>query len=197
MKIVHNVLIGSLLWLLMACQYASAAEAGQQNQAISERKAYLLIEYFQMLKVDMLVNGLARNYFERVKSEGVYISKEFEDNLVNGLSRFDMIVKMYGPIYNKHLTEKELEAVLGFFKSPLGKKTMELELKGIRPDEKSFNESELEQLKAFKQSSEWKSIEAKTPLMSKDAILMTNYMLSNMLKEASKQYPEHIKLGQD
>lgn len=173
----------------------SLAESSQQPKVISSEKRALIIEYFTLLKADVFTPKVLQQQMAQLKKNGLKLDASVEQEFIEQLSNMNALLKIYGPVYAKHLTDKELSSTLSFFKSDLGQRVLAHELKGKKPDASSFSAKELRHIKAFEQSQEWKAIEAKMPAISKDAIIVSNYYVTQFIKYAKQKYPSKVDLS--
>ena len=180
---------------MLLCANIVWAETRQKQKVVSAEKRALITEYFTLLKADVFTRKVLQQKMAQLKKNGLKLDASVEKEFIDQLSNMNALLRIYGPVYAKHLTDEELSSTLVFFKSDLGKRVLEHESKGKKPDSSSFSSSELNHIKAFEQSPEWKSIAAKMPAISKDAITVSNYYVAQFVKYAKQKYPSKVDLS--
>ena len=97
---------------------------GISNAQVDEKYSKTLKEMFAMTGSEENYRVAIQQIFERFKKKYPNVGEEVWAEMRHDFSSssFTSLIEMLVPIYNKYMTQKELEELIVFYKTPLGKK---------------------------------------------------------------------------
>ncbi len=129
----------SCLILLLLLVAPGSVAAGPENDpgfraALSE---FLIAQKMPESIEEQMTMSLAQNSFVALQSQGIEVTEVMQAIILDEArasfgSRFkdvEFLTGLYAPVYAAHYTEAEIRELSGFWKSPIGKKTI-----GLRTD---------------------------------------------------------------
>ena len=98
--------------------------AGISNAQVDAKYSKTLQEMFAMTGSEENYKMAIQQIFERFKKKYPNVGEEVWTEIRHDFfsSSFASLVEMLVPIYNKHMTQSDLEELIVFYKTPLGKK---------------------------------------------------------------------------
>ena len=90
------------------------AESNQKKKVVSPEKRALITEYFTVLKADVFTRNILNQKMSQLKKSGLKLDSSVEQELIEQLSNMNALLRIYGPVYAKHLTANELSTTLIF-----------------------------------------------------------------------------------
>ncbi len=111
----------SLLTVLLAL--FTTLSFGQENDSYKSSLKKLM----QVSGTEVAYKGVLNQMVSMFSQQQSNVPKEFWDELSIEMNKdiFNQLVNMILPIYQKHLTEADLLAVIAFYETPVGKKFAE------------------------------------------------------------------------
>jgi len=105
----------SVVVLLTSASPVSLAQDGYSNKLKSYLEASGALNTFKTA-INTIIGNVSQNYPS--------VPKEFWTEFSNEMSvtSIDDLVTLIAPVYKKHLTESDLDEIIGFYNSPIGKK---------------------------------------------------------------------------
>lgn len=94
---------------------------GQDTDQIKHKKILQLLELSGSAKIG---EQFSTYFINSIKTRQPDIDQKFYDEIVNEFNGNE-IVKLIIPIYEKHYTEEEIDQLILFYQSPIGKKMVE------------------------------------------------------------------------
>ncbi|MGF1493189.1 MAG: DUF2059 domain-containing protein [Microcoleaceae cyanobacterium] len=80
----------------------------------------------QLPGLDNLSPEERRDAIQEITSETNRILEKFGQRLIQELSFDEIVERVYYPLYNKYYTEADLEALIEFYKTPIGQKSIQV-----------------------------------------------------------------------
>lgn len=115
MKFKFLVLVASVTFTFLPLAAAKAEPASRES----------ILELIRVTKSDSLGEQMMNDMIEQYKKLGTKIPDAFWDGLRGKFNTSD-IIELVVPIYQKHLTEEDVQGLIEFNSSPLGQKVVDV-----------------------------------------------------------------------
>ncbi|SEA27405.1 hypothetical protein SAMN05192529_11248 [Arachidicoccus rhizosphaerae] len=96
---------------------------GQSNDAISPRKKALIMEMVDLVGTRKYIELMVDAVRDKLKQQDPVYGDMIVEEFSNYLS-YDSMAAIILPIYAKHYSEEDLQGIIAFYKSPVGKKML-------------------------------------------------------------------------
>jgi hypothetical protein len=110
------------LIILLGCTGLPTLSAQSNTSYTSTLKKYMEVSG-TLATFKTAIKGMISNFKLMNSSVPEEVWKEFENELLN--TSVDDLVKQFAPVYEKHLTEADLNDIIKFYSTPAGKKLAE------------------------------------------------------------------------